>query len=81
MTDVKLAAESIRLAVAEACRGLVQRETLVELVVLCAAAREHMLVIGAPGTAKSEAVRRIARRAARRMRFAPWRVSLRSPII
>jgi MoxR-like ATPase len=62
MTDVKLAAESIRLAVAEACRGLVQRETLVELVVLCAAAREHMLVIGAPGTAKSEAVRRIARR-------------------
>jgi len=62
MTGIQPASESIRLAVAEACRGLVQRETLVELVVLCAAAREHMLVIGPPGTAKSEAVRRIARR-------------------
>jgi MoxR-like ATPase len=58
----KAAAESVRLAVVEACRGLVQRETLVELVVLCAVAREHLLVIGPPGTAKSEAVRRIARR-------------------
>jgi MoxR-like ATPase len=46
MTGMQQASESIRLAVAEACRGLVQRETLVELVVLCAAAREHMLVIG-----------------------------------
>jgi MoxR-like ATPase len=62
MTGIQLASQSIRLAVAEACRGLVQRETLVELVVLCAAAREHMLVIRPPGTAKSEAVRRIARR-------------------
>jgi MoxR-like ATPase len=62
MANVKSASESVRLAVAEACRGLVRRETLVELVVLCAAAREHMLVIGPPGTAKSEAVRRIARR-------------------
>ena len=62
MTSIKLASEGVRLAVAEACRGLVQRETLVELVVLCAVAREHMLVIGPPGTAKSEAVRRIARR-------------------
>jgi len=33
----------------------------VELVVLCAVAGEHLLVIGPPGTAKSEAVRRIAR--------------------
>jgi MoxR-like ATPase len=57
----KLAAESVRAVVAQACRGLVQRETLVELVVLCAVAREHLLVIGPPGTAKSEAVRRIAR--------------------
>jgi MoxR-like ATPase len=62
MAGVQSASESIRLAVAEACRGLVERETLVELLVLCAAAHEHMLVIGPPGTAKSEAVRRIARR-------------------
>src|SRR5580704_11975894 len=62
MTSLKSAADSVRLAVTQACRGLVQRETLVELVVLCAVAREHFLVIGPPGTAKSEAVRRIARR-------------------
>lgn len=46
----------------EAGRGLVERETLVELVVLAAVAQEHLLVVGPPGTAKSEAVRRIARR-------------------
>jgi len=56
------AAETIRQAIADACQGLVQRESLVELVVLCAVAEEHLLVIGPPGTAKSEAVRRIARR-------------------
>ena len=31
------------------------------MVALCAVAREHLLVVGAPGTAKSEAVRRVAR--------------------
>jgi MoxR-like ATPase len=62
MTQRQAAAENVRRAVEEASRGLVQRETLVELVVLCAVAREHLLVIGPPGTAKSEAVRRIARR-------------------
>jgi MoxR-like ATPase len=56
------AAESVRLAVADACRGLVQREALVELVFLCAVTGEHLLVVGPPGTAKSEAVRRVARR-------------------
>ena len=61
VTRPKLAAESVRAVVAQACHGLVQRETLVELVVLCAVAREHLLVVGPPGTAKSEAVRRIAR--------------------
>lgn len=55
------AADNLRAAVGQASRGLVERETLVELVVLCAVAREHLLVIGPPGTAKSEAVRRIAR--------------------
>ncbi|MBK7538191.1 MAG: AAA family ATPase [Myxococcales bacterium] len=39
-----------------------QREALVELVALCAVAGEHLLVLGPPGTAKSEAVRRIAQR-------------------
>jgi MoxR-like ATPase len=62
MVSHKEAAESLRRAIAEACRGLVERETLVELVILCAVAREHLLVIGPPGTAKSEAVRRVARR-------------------
>ena len=52
----------LRDAVRDASAGLVERETLVELVVLSAVAREHLLVVGPPGTAKSEAVRRIARR-------------------
>ena len=50
----------LRSAVTAACRGLVDREALVELVALSAVAREHLLVIGPPGTAKSVAVRRIA---------------------
>ena len=37
-----------------------QREVAVQLVVLAAVAREHVLLIGPPGTAKSEAVRRVA---------------------
>lgn len=40
--------------------GLVDRELIAETVVLCAVAGEHLLVIGPPGTAKSEAVRRVA---------------------
>jgi len=56
------AAERVQAAITEASRGLVDREALVELVVLSAVAGEHLLVIGPPGTAKSEAVRRIARR-------------------
>jgi MoxR-like ATPase len=62
MTNLQSAAESVRRAITEACHGLVERETLVELVVLAAVAQEHMLVVGPPGTGKSEAVRRIARR-------------------
>jgi MoxR-like ATPase len=53
-------AAALREAIAEASRGLVERETLVELIALSAVAGEHMLVVGPPGTAKSEAVRRIA---------------------
>jgi MoxR-like ATPase len=40
---------------------LVDRDGLVDAVVLAALAGEHVLVIGPPGTAKSEAVRRVAR--------------------
>ncbi len=53
--------EAIRFAIAEASKNLIERETLVELVALAAVAQEHFLIIGAPGTAKSEAVRRIAK--------------------
>ncbi|HYO53896.1 AAA family ATPase [Archangium sp.] len=52
---------SVRDALTDAGRGLVEREAMVELVALCAVAGEHLLVIGPPGTAKSEAVRRTAR--------------------
>ncbi|MFO0744488.1 MAG: AAA family ATPase [Myxococcota bacterium] len=55
------ASRRLRLAIERASRGLVERELVVELVVLAAVAREHLLVIGPPGTAKSEAVRRVAR--------------------
>jgi MoxR-like ATPase len=55
------AAQQLRGAIADAARGLVEREALVEMIALAAVAGEHVLVIGPPGTAKSEAVRRIAR--------------------
>ena len=55
------AAASLQDALADAGRGLVEREAMVELVALSAVAGEHLLVIGPPGTAKSEAVRRTAR--------------------
>jgi MoxR-like ATPase len=63
MTTPTLAetAREIRDALHAACRGLVEREALVDLVALAAVASEHLLVIGPPGTAKSEAVRRAAR--------------------
>ena len=55
------AAESLAAAVEDAGRGLVERAALVQTIALAAVAREHLLVVGPPGTAKSEAVRRIAR--------------------
>jgi MoxR-like ATPase len=57
--SVQKSSDAIKLAVASAARGLVEREALLELIVLAAVAREHVLVIGPPGTAKSQAVRRI----------------------
>ncbi len=54
------AADALRQALADAVRGLVEREALAQMVTLAGVAEEHVLVIGPPGTAKSEAVRRIA---------------------
>jgi MoxR-like ATPase len=53
-------AESVRTVAERASRGLVDRRPLVELTILAAVAQEHVLVIGAPGTAKSQAVRQTA---------------------
>ena len=55
------AAAHVKQVIESASRGLVERRLLVELVVLAAVAREHVLVIGPPGTAKSQAVRAISR--------------------
>lgn len=55
------AAESVRVALESVGRGLIERQTLLELVALAAVSREHLLVVGPPGTAKSEAVRRVSR--------------------
>src|ERR1700687_3231558 len=60
MEDIGAIAASLRQAIADAATGLVERETLVELIILSAVAQEHLLVIGPPGTAKSVAVRRVA---------------------
>jgi MoxR-like ATPase len=54
------AASALRDALSDATRGLVEREALAQMVALAGVAEEHVLVIGPPGTAKSEAVRRIA---------------------
>jgi MoxR-like ATPase len=59
-TVLQDAAATLRTALNAASRGLVEREALTEMVGLAAVAREHVLVIGPPGTAKSQAVRRVA---------------------
>jgi MoxR-like ATPase len=56
--DARLVTE----AIGQARSGLVDREVLADVVVLCAIAGEHVLIVGPPGTAKSEAIRRVARR-------------------
>lgn len=60
VVDMGAMSASLRQAIADAASGLVERETLVELIVLAAVAQEHLLVIGPPGTAKSVAVHRVA---------------------
>ncbi len=61
MESHEAAAAAVKEALRVASRGLIGREALVELVALAAVAQEHLLVIGPPGTAKSEAVRRVSR--------------------
>ncbi len=54
------AAAAVGRALDVASADLVDRRVLVELVALAAIAREHVLVLGPPGTAKSAAVRLIS---------------------
>lgn len=61
MDDLAVAAGRLQAVISTAGRGLVGREVAVQLIVLAAVAREHALLVGPPGTAKSEAVRRVAR--------------------
>ena len=55
------AAARLRAAVESAASGLVEREAVAEAIALCAVAGEHLLLIGPPGTAQSEAARRMAK--------------------
>ena len=60
-SDTALAhSQALRRAIEAAGAGLVERAALVETIALAAVAGEHILVIGPPGTAKSEAARRVA---------------------
>ncbi len=59
--EVVTAARTVRAALDRAALGLVDRHVLVDLVALAAVAGEHLLVLGPPGTAKSQAVRQVAR--------------------
>lgn len=54
------AAARLRSAARSAAAHLVGRETVAELMLLAAVAREHLLLIGPPGTGKSAVVRRVA---------------------
>lgn len=58
--DLTTSAGQVRELLAYARTGLIERDVLVEAVALCAVAGEHLLVVGPPGTAKSQAVRRVA---------------------
>lgn len=51
----------IRECIKVATQGFIGRQQLAELIILAAIAKEHLLVIGPPGTAKTAVVRRMAR--------------------
>ena len=69
--DVAAAARAVRAALDRAALGLVDRHVLVDLVALAAVAGEHLLVLGPPGTAKSQAVRQMIRQAGAKLFFLP----------
>jgi MoxR-like ATPase len=58
--SLKETSTSLRTAAKSAASQLVERESLIDLILLSAVAGEHLLIIGPPGTAKSAAVRRVA---------------------
>lgn len=53
-------ARAFRSALTAASRGLVDRAVVIDLLALAAVAGEHVLLLGPPGTAKSEVARRVA---------------------
>ena len=59
-TDLSNDVAAIHAVLERARSGLVERQSLVEVLVLAAVAGEHVLVVGPPGTAKSQAVRGVA---------------------
>ncbi|MCP3927041.1 MAG: AAA domain-containing protein [Desulfobacterales bacterium] len=58
--NLEQAVSSIKEGLKIATKGLVEREILADLIILSAVASEHLLIVGPPGTAKSEAVRRVS---------------------
>lgn len=54
------AAKELRESVRDATRNIVDRDLIVDLILLSAVAGEHLLIIGPPGTAKSAVVRSVS---------------------
>ncbi len=64
MTTAPPAGEDARIlrdAIEQASQGLFERRSLIEAILLAALAREHVLVVGPPGTGRGVAARRVAR--------------------
>lgn len=58
--DYMDAGTRLRNSIRTATASMVGREQIAELMILAAIAKEHLLIIGPPGTAKSAVVRRVA---------------------